>query len=84
MAELTFNSAELRNVEVVACVCGYSQSPISSFPISLLNAFKTIQQLYNESLLMIKQKKRLSRDLDTTVHIDQVEINGDSLVSISL
>ena len=48
MAELTFNSAELRNVEVVACVCGYSQSPISSFPISLLNAFKTIQQLYND------------------------------------
>ena len=39
VAELTFNSAELRNVEVVACVCGYSQSPISSFPISLLNAF---------------------------------------------
>ena len=79
MAELTFNSAELRNVEVVACVCGYSQSPISSFPISLLNAFKTIQQLYND-----KTEKRLSRDLDKTVHIDQVEINGDSLVSISL
>ena len=79
MAELTFNSAELRNVEVVACVCGYSQSPISSFPISLLNAFKTIQQLYND-----KTEKRLSRHLDTTVHIDQVEINGDSLVSISL
>ena len=35
VAELTFNSAELRNTEVVGWVFGYSQSPISSFPISL-------------------------------------------------
>ena len=38
VGELTFNSAEFRIVEVVSCVSGYSQSPISSFPISLSNA----------------------------------------------
>ena len=49
MAESIFKSAELRNKEVVGWVFGYSQSPISSFPISLFYAFlkqNTIPQIW--------------------------------------